>query len=762
MSTQTHYRTCSLCEAMCGVAIDVKDGKITAIRGDDQDSFSRGHICPKAVALQDLHEDPDRLRKPLKRTADGWQEISWDEALDMAAQGLHKIRKAHGRDSLGVYTGNPNVHNHGAMISLLPFLKAVGTRNRFSATSNDQLPHMLASLEMFGHQALFPIPDLDRTDLFICLGSNPMASNGSLMSVPDFKGRLKDLRKRGGRLIVIDPRRTETADIADQFHFIRPGSDALLLISMIHTLFDEELVDMGAAGNWCNDLDLIRLASLPFSPEQTHAHTGIPAPAIRELARALATTERAVLHGRMGTSTQSFGGMSTWLIYVLNILTGKLDRAGGLMFTQPAVDLVALGAMSGQKGHIGRRMSRVRQLPEFGGEFPTSTLAEEILTPGEGQIRGFVSVAGNPVLSSPNGRRLDEALASLEFMVSIDFYLNETTRHAHLILPPTGPLERSHYDLVFNVLAIRNVAKYSPALFEPAEDARHDWQILLDLAHRLERLNGQSGPAQELGWRLFKRLGPDAVLDIALRSGPYGSPLAPLRPVLQPLSDLLIDALPERHPLRALLRMSPQDRRWSHLPKGLSLETLRANPHGVDLGPLQPALPDRLYTHDGRIALAPRRYLQDLERLHQYLKHKPEQGGLQVIGRRHVRSNNSWLHNSQRLVKGKSRCTVMLHPDDARARGIAPGMAVEVRTEVGQICLPAEVTEAIMPGVISIPHGWGHDREAIRMGVATRHAGASLNDILRDDLVDPLSGTSVLNGQRVEVVAIVPPATPPH
>lgn len=752
MENGTHYRTCHLCEAMCGVAIDVRDGRIASIKGDENDPLSHGHICPKAVALQDLHEDPDRLKKPVRRTADGWQEMEWDEAFDLVAQRLHAVRKQHGKNAIGAYLGNPNVHNHGAMMATLPFLRALGTQNRFSATSNDQLPHMLASLEMFGHQVLFPIPDIDHTDLFMCIGANPMASNGSLMTVPDVRGRLKALKARGGKLVVIDPRRTETAKLADDFHFVRPGSDALLLMAMVHTLFDENRVNLGHAERWTRDVDLVRLAAIPYTPEAVSPHTGLSADAIRDLARQLASTPRAALYGRIGTSTQAHGGVATWLIYVLNILTGKLDTVGGMMFTQPAIDMVALGGMSGQRGHFGRRTSRVKGLPEFGGEFPSSTMADEILTPGNGQIRAFVTVAGNPLLSSPNGGRLEEAFGQLDFMVSVDYYLNETTRHADVILPPTAALERSHYDLIFSMFAVHNVAKYSPKLFDAGPDARHDWQILLELAHRLEKhkRGGRLPVRAELGWRAFKQIGPDPLLDLMLRSGPYGQDVGRARPLVQPVIDLLVDVLPERHPLRNLARLSPLDRRWQDLPKGLSLATLKDNPSGLDLGPLRPCMPDRLFTRDQQINLAPRRYLQDLDRLHQRLD-EPVSDELLLIGRRHVRSNNSWMHNSQRLVKGKDRCTLMIHSRDASRCGLGAGDAAEVSSDAGRIVVPVEITDEVMPGVVSIPHGWGHNRAGTRQGVAEAHAGASINDVIRDDQIDPLSGTSVLNGQTVTV-----------
>lgn len=756
----THYRTCNLCEAMCGVAIDVQNGRITQIKGDTQDSFSRGYMCPKALALKDIHEDPDRLRKPLRKTGAGWEEVSWDQAYDTVARKLAAIQKAHGPDSVGVYLGNPNVHNHGSMLAIPPLMRTLATRNRFSATSNDQLPHMLANLELFGHQALFPIPDIDNSDLFICIGANPMVSNGSLMTVPDFKGRLKSMQARGGRLIVIDPRRTETADRADEFHFIRPGSDALLLMAIINTLFTEGWVAPGKTAGWLRelDLDLVRNAALPFAPERVSGHTGIAAENIRQLTRDLANTPRALIYGRVGTSTQRYGGLTTWLLYVLNILTGKLDHKGGMLFTQPAVDLIALGSVAGQKGHMARRYSRVRGLPEFGDELPSSTMADEILTPGKGQIRAFVSIAGNPALSNPNGQRLEQALDQLDFMVSVDYYLNETTRHADIILPPVASLERGHYDLIFNMLAVRNVAKYSDALFKPAAEARTDWQILTELGHRTARAK-EAGWREELGWRALKKMGPDRLLDLMLRMGPYGTRVQPGRRLLQPGLGKLVALLPDSHWLQNLLRMGPHDPRGQALPGGLTLDKLRKNPHGLDLGALRPTLArDRFNTRDGKINLAPRRYLDDVQRLLAGLAVSHTGPAMQLIGRRHLRSNNSWMHNSQRLVKGKPRCTVLVHPQDAERLGLIDGQDAQIASTVGQIVLPAEITDRIMPGVVSIPHGWGHNREGTGLRIAEAHAGVSINDLIDDHQVDPLSGVSVLNGQ---VVSVKPVARPP-
>ena len=753
MINGTHFRTCNLCEAMCGIAVEVEDGRIARIQGDEQDSFSRGHICPKALGLKDIHEDPDRLRYPVRRNGDQWESIGWEQAFSEVAERLAGIQKTHGRNAVGLYLGNPNVHNHGALLANSIFTGALRTQNRFSATSNDQLPHMLANLKMFGNALLFPIPDIDHTDLFICLGGNPMASNGSLMTVPDFRGRLRDLQQRGGRFVVIDPRRTESAEKADEFHFIRPGTDPWLLLAMLNALFEQDGVDPGVLREHPRDVRVLQLAALPYTPERVSDITGIPAPTIRELVSAFAETHRALLYSRVGTSTQEFGGLATWLVYALNVLTGKLDRQGGVRFTEPAVDLVTLGALSGQTGHYGRRHTRVRGLPEFGGEFPASAMAEEMLTPGEGQIRGFVTIAGNPVLSSPSGQHLDEALSGLAFMVSVDYYINETTRHADIILPPTAPLERSHYDLAFNALAVRNVAKFSDPLFTPEDDTRSDWDILTELAQRLERTKQGTGLASELGWRALKRLGADRILDLLLRGGPYGTSPAALQPALQGLTGLVERVLPKDNPVRILLRNTAMHSRWQDRPKGLSLDHLRQHPHGVDLGPLRSTLPDRLQTRSRQVNLAPELYLRDLPRLHEATEalERDSSEGLLLIGRRQMRTNNSWMHNSQRLVKGKNRCTAQLHPDDVRRLELTNGEEAQVSSEAGHIRLVIESTESVMPGVVSIPHGWGHSRPGIELSVARAHPGASINDVISDRYVDALSGVSVLNGQRVQV-----------
>lgn len=715
--TQTHFRTCNLCEAMCGLEIEVQGEEILAIRGDKADPFSWGHICPKATALADIYHDPDRLRQPVRRTAVGWEPISWDEAFDEVVRNIKHIQGKYGRNAIGIYQGNPNVHNVGAMLYSPPFVRTLRSKNRFSATSADQLPHHFAAYFMFGHQLLLPIPDVDRTDFMLMLGANPLASNGSLMTAPDIANRLKALQKRGGKLVVIDPRRTETAVLADTHHFIKPGSDVLLLLALLHTIFAEGLANPGPLAALADGLDSVQQAVADFSPELTAGPTGIPAEAIRQLARDFAGAETAVCYGRIGVSTQQFGGLCHWLINLLNFVTGNLDSPGGAMFTTPAIDVVGITTMTGQTGHYGRWHSRVRNLPEFGGELPVSVLAEEMLTPGEGQIKGMITVAGNPVLSTPNGRQLDEALAGLEFMVAIDIYINETTHHANIILPPTTGLETEHYDLIFHVLAVRNTAKYSPPLLAPAEDARHDWQIFQELRRRMvgKPLPNRQTPQGKLDF--FGRMPPAQIIDLALRFGPYGA-----------------------HGVNQK-RLQQQ---------GLKLPTLKRQIHGVDLGPLQPNLKQRLCTDNGRIQLAPELILADLDRVREiWLNGSANGQPLTLIGRRQLRSNNSWMHNSPRLVRGKDRCTLLMHPQDAQAHNLRDGALVKVCSRTGQIVLPLAVSETMMPGVVSIPHGWGHDRAGVRLATAVQHPGASINDLTDEQQIDQLTGNAAFSGVPV-------------
>ncbi|MEP5569599.1 MAG: molybdopterin-dependent oxidoreductase [Halioglobus sp.] len=702
MTIKTHRRACHLCEAICGLVIETDGSEILSIKGDKDDPLSRGHICPKAIALRDLHEDPDRLKAPVKKVQNDageatWETISWAEALDTTARELAKTIAVNGVNAVGIYLGNPSVHNYGMMTHQSSLFRHIRTDNRFSATSVDQLPHHLVSLWLYGHKLLLPIPDVDNTDYFLMLGANPLASNGSIWTVPDVKKRLKSLQERGGKLVVIDPRRSETADLADEHHFIRPGTDALFLAAVLHTLFDEDLVNTGHLSAFTTGLENVSTAIDSFTPEFAAKHTGISAEAIRSITRDMASAERAICYGRMGISTQVYGGLCQWLSQLINIATGNLDKPGGSLFTTPAVDTVAANGPGG----FNRHRSRVRALPEFDRELPASAMAEEIATPGEGQIKALFTGAGNPVLSTPNGKQLDEVLPQLQFMVSLDPYINETTRHADIILPPTSALEHDHYDLSFHAFAVRNTARYNQPVFDKPEGAMHDWEIFSELGKRLEELLDL--PPQQT-------VPPDQIVNMGLQAGPYAD-------------------------------------------QNLSLELLKKHPSGIDLGPLKSQLPKRLVTATKTIACDAPLPMKDLERLHLEFTDNQD-SGLLLIGRRHIRSNNSWMHNFQPLIKGRDRCTLMMHPEDMEKLKIIDGTKVSLSSRVGAIEASVEQTEELMPGVVSLPHGFGHHRAGIQMKKASHRPGVSCNDVTDHELLDELTGNAAVNGVPVTVTPV--------
>lgn len=691
--TEAHYRSCNLCEAICGIEIKHAQGKILSITGDKSDMFSRGHICPKALALKDINEDPNRLKFPVKRNGNDWKQISWEEAFGEIAEKIKDIQARYGRNAVAVFQGNPSVHNYGTMLSSGELLKSLKTQNNYTATSVDQLPHHFAAWAMLGHPLLIPIPDIDRTEYFLVFGANPLASNGSLMTAPDIINRLESIGKRGGKIVLIDPRRTETARVAAEHHFIKPASDVYFLLAFVHTLFAEKLVNLNKLKDFTDGVEILREAAQNYAPETIAEKTGIPAGEIRRIAREFAAAKSAVCYGRIGVSTQKFGGLCHWLINSINILTGNFDRAGGAMFTAPAFDILA----ASKGGNIFNRwQSRVRKLPEFMGELPVAALAEEISTEGEGRIRALITNCGNPVLSTPNGARLERALEDLEFMVSIDIYINETTRRADFILPPATGLEVSHYDVIFNILAVRDTAKYSAPMFPKTDGAKYDWEILQELAHRL---SGKDEP--------LKFVPPEAKLDFGLQLGKYK----------------------------------------------MSLAQLKENPHGLDLGELKPCLPERLFNENKRIDLAPEIFVEDLRRL----KIEAASDGefpFALIGRRHLRDCNSWLHNSEILVKGKNRCTVLINKSDAENLRLKNNQIVKVSSRVGAIEIPLEITENIAPGVVSIPHGYGHAREGVRLETAKKHAGVSINDLTDHELLDDLTGNAAFSGVKVKLEKI--------
>jgi anaerobic selenocysteine-containing dehydrogenase len=676
----THHRTCHICEANCGIIIEAEGRQVLSIKGDPDNALSRGHICPKAAALADLQDDPDRLRAPQKRVGDTWTTISWAQAFEEIGARTRAVLE---RDpaSTALYIGNPNAHSYGNALTSGALKKAIRAKNVFSASTVDQMPHQVVNLRLFGHSGLWAVPDIDRTETMIILGGNPMASNGSVWTVPDFRNRVKALQKRGGQLIVIDPRRSETAKIADRHFFIRPGTDCFLLVALLKTIGNQRVAP------YVDGLDAVWNALAPFDVATCAKAAHVTMEDVTLLAQRLLQGP-AALYGRMGVATQGFGTLNAWLIALINILTGQLDREGGLLFPAPAVDTV--GALS--PGGIGRKHSRVSRHPDVLGEFPAAAMAEEMETPGEGRIKALFVLAGNPVLSTPNGTRLDKALSQLDLIVSIDMYRNATSRRADYILPPVGPLERDHYGLFLLPIAVRNFAKYSAPLFEPEAGALQDWEIIRALSAAITG-EPSTGPT------------PRQSLDALLKAGPYG----------------------------------------------ISLAEVESATSGMDFGVLEAGrLPERLQTPQKRIACAPPEFIMDLERLREALA-SPSDDRLRLIGRRHVRSNNSWLHNSPRLVKGPDRCTLMIHPEDARARNLGDGSLADVRSRSGSIQIKVEVTDDMMPGTVSVPHGWGHNLPGVSMYVAQAHAGVSINDLTDETAIDPLSGNAALNGIKVDV-----------
>jgi anaerobic selenocysteine-containing dehydrogenase len=729
------FRTCPLCEATCGLALEVDAAAhtVTKVRGDADDVFSHGFLCPKGVSIKELHDDPDRLRTPLIKQPDGsFAPASWDEAFALIADKLPAVIERGGRDAVAAYIGNPSAHSLAFLLYGKVLLKAIGTKNIFSASTVDQFPKQVASALMFGTGTTVAIPDLDRTDYLLCLGANPLASNGSLMTAPDARGRLRAIRKRGGRIVVVDPRRSRTVQEADEHLAIRPGTDALLMMALLHVVFAEGLDSLAAADGRVDGLDEVRALAADFPPDAVADATGLDAETIRRTARDFATAPSAVAYGRIGTTTQAFGTTTSWLIDILNIVTGNLDRPGGAMFPLPAGGLQNTKGEPGRgRGAIfGRWTSRVRGLGEVFGELPVACLAEEIQTPGERQVRALITVAGNPLLSTPNSDRLAAAMDELDFMVSIDIYLNETTRHADVILPSPSPLEKAHFDFIFQGFSVRNYANWSPPVLGRPAGMPDEWETVL----RLVGIVTGQGPDADVG-------AIDGFVARAAIGKEVADPFSPWhgRDVEEALAELAPRTGSERL-VDLMLRTGPY---------GLTLADLEAKPHGIDLGALAPRLHEVLRTPSGKIELAPPVLVDDVVRLHEALTTPP--AALVLIGRRDLRSNNSWMHNLPLLVRGPERCTLHVHPDDADRLGLADGGRATIRSRVGELNAPVEVTDDIRPGVVSLPHGWGHDAAGAQMGVASAHAGVNSNVLTDEDVVEPLTGTAVLNGIPVTV-----------
>ena len=737
------HRICPFCEACCGLELTIDDGRVTRVRGHEADVFSGGYLCPKGVAIKDLHEDPDRLRTPLIKRNGRHEPATWDEAFAEIERRLPPIIAQHGKDSVAMVVGNPTVHKTGLLMYVPRLSRALGTSNVYTASTLDQMPKQLSCGLMFGDWLSFPVPDIERTDLLLILGANPMVSNGSLWTVPNFRDKAKALRARGGRMIVVDPRRTETADAADRHLFIRPGSDVFFLLGIVHTLFAENLVALGRMEKHVHGLDEVKTAVSAFPPEHVAGRCGIPAETIRLLARELAAAPRAAVYGRIGTCTQEYGTLCSWLIDVINILTGHFDEPGGAMFPKAAaLQANSMGKGGSGKGIVtGRRKSRVSGVPELMGEFPMTCLAEEIETPGSGQVKALISIAANPALSAPNGLRLSAALDKLHFMVSVDIYLNETTRHADVILPGLSPLEELHYDVAFSQISYRNAAHFSAPVFSPPAGHPAEWEILLRLT-AIVMGKGASADLDQLDdelteqdvrrfaglmtgmvlKRVAPRRGPERLLDLGLRAGPYGD-------------------------------------QFGLKPSGLNLDKLTAAPEGIDLGPLESRVPEVLRTPSGKIELASAMLIADLRRAASDLvRPAPE---LVVIGRRQLHSNNSWMHNLPVLKKSQQarsgRCTTLVNPADAARLGLKDGAMARIFTqaytgrETRSVNVEIEITDEMMPGVISLPHGWGHDQAGSQMSIAASQPGANLNALLDENHRDPLSGNAVLSGVAVQM-----------
>jgi anaerobic selenocysteine-containing dehydrogenase len=729
------HRICPFCEACCGLELTLENGRVTRVRGHAEDVFSQGYLCPKAVALRDLHEDPDRLRRPLIKRNGKFIEATWEEALEEVERRLPLIMAAQGRDSAAIVLGNPVVHKIDLLLYATRLARAMGTHNVFSASTLDQMPKHVSCGLMFGDWLTIPVPDIERTDFLLILGANPMVSNGSLWTVPNFRDKAKALRTRGGKLVVIDPRRTDTAKAADQHFFIRPGADVYFLLGLAHTIFQEDLAKLGRLEKHVAGLAEVKAAVQEFSPERVAQRCGIAADTIRDLARQLAHAKRAAVYGRVGTCTQEFGTLCSWLVDVLNVLTGHLDEAGGAMFPKAAAFAAnTLGKPGKGRGvTTGRRKSRVSGAPEVMGEYPISCLAEEIETPGQGQIKALITVGSNPVLSAPNGPRLSAALGGLDFMLSVDIYLNETTRHADVILPGTSPLEGMHYDAAFTQLSFRNHARVSRPVLPRSPGQPEEWETLTRLAAIVMGRGAQADVAQvddELTAQEARRMagpfaamllkiagrgrGPQRLLDVALRAGPYGD-------------------------------------RFGLKPSGLNLKKVMAAKGGIDLGPLAPRIPEILRTPSGKIELAPSIFLADVKRAAAGLGSPAAE--LVMIGRRQLHSNNSWMHNLPVLAKS-SRCTVLVNPADAERLGLRDG--ARARITRGNRCVEAnvEISDDMMPGVVSLPHGWGHDLPGVKLSIAAGQPGTNLNALFDENLRDPLSGDAVLTGVPVQMTPL--------
>ncbi|MFK0178913.1 molybdopterin oxidoreductase family protein [Streptomyces xanthochromogenes] len=739
--SRTALRICPLCEATCGLSLTVEGARVTGARGDADDVFSQGFICPKGASFGEIDADPDRLTTPLVRRDGELVRATWAEAFDLIAARLPAITEEYGPNAVGVVLGNPNVHTMAGALYPPALLGALRTRNLFTASTLDQMPKHVSSGLLFGDPFAIPVPDLDRTEHLLLLGANPLESNGSLCTAPDFPGKLRALRRRGGTLTVVDPRRTRTAKLADRHVAIRPGTDALLLASIAHVLFEEKLTDLGALAAQVEGVPEVADTLREFTPEAVGPACDVEPDEIRDIARELAAAPTAAVYGRIGSCTVEHGTLASWLVDVLNTLTGNLDRPGGALFPLSATDRAPRPAGPGKGFSLGRWRSRVGNHPEVKSELPLAALAEEIETPGEGRIRALIVSAANPVLSAPDGDRLDRALAGLDFMVSIDPYLNETSLHADVVLPPPPPSQSAHFDFAFNGFAVRNQVRYTRPAVPLAEGRMDECEIHARLVLAVSGLHGAEPEAV------------DAMVVERTLARAVDDPHSPVhgRDATELAARLTGAGGPERR-LDLMLRLGPYGDGFGADPDGLTLERVLAHPHGIDLGELKPRLAQVIRTRSGRVELLPAPVAADLPRLRAALGERP--AALVLVGRRHLRSNNSWLHNIPALNGGSNRCTLQIHPEDAARLGLADGAGVRITADGGAVAAPVEITDSVRRGVVSLPHGWGHSRPGSRLGVAAGRPGVNVNQLLDGSRIDPLSGTSVLNGFPVELVPL--------
>ena len=761
MATSLHV--CPLCEATCGLRLTIDEGRVTAVRGDEDDVFSRGFSCPKGVAIGELHHDPDRLRQPMVRDSGSGQlrPATWEEAFDVIRARLGDVVAMHGPDAVALFLGNPNVHNISSAFYLPALVRAIGTANRFTASTVDQFPKQVSSALMFGTPLSVAVPDIDRTDYFLVLGANPLVSNASMMTAPDMPGRLRALRRRGGRLVVVDPVRTRTARAADEHVSIRPGSDAFLLAALANVIVADGLADTAGVAEHLAEgsLETVASALQPFTPEAVSPLTGVEAGVIRRLAHELAAAKTAAVYGRMGTTTAGLAlgdgrvlplaTVASWLVDVVNVLLGSLDAPGGAMWPLPPTGGPSTEGTPGVgRGATipGRRRSRVRGLPSIFGEFPAAALAEEIDTPGPAgeRVRALITVAGNPVASTPDSLRLERALGTLDLLVSLDAYVTETSRHADVILPAPSPLSRKHADVVFANLAVANTVRYSPAVLPLGPDQRDEAETLLQLtAIAFAIATGEPEPTtQDVDDLVAFTVAQQAVTDEASRA--HGRDVV----------DVLAAVAPRRGIDRILdlrIRSGPYGDGFGAHSDGLTLKQVEDAPHGIDLGPLRPRLPEVLRTPSGRVELAPQQLLTGLAEAAQALSDAVPAPGLVLVGRRQLRSNNSWLHNLPALAGGSNTCTLLMHPDDAAAAGLADGTDARLSTPTGSVVVPVSVTTDIRPGVVCLPHGWSGGSDDAWGDVARGQGGANVNEVIDSTAIDLLSGTAVLSGIPVDV-----------